>query len=132
MVASWFDPVRRPKSRTPFPVTPDTVPSSATWLDDETRADIHAGDQRALLRAIGTLAGAWMRTAGTSPDCRRLVTCSETAGCLRNPTPTTPVQRAFLAAGCDVLDLLALSPEGRQAIHDLGFEPIAHHAKRKR
>jgi len=133
MVQSWFDPVRRPKSRTDTPTTPNTAPpAAAAWLDNDTRASILAGDPSAMLRAMTSLAGKWMRAAGAHPSFYPLISRSDIAGCHRNPAPTDPVQRAFLAAGCDVLDLLSLSPEGLQAIHDLGFEPIAHHAERKR
>jgi len=111
----------------------DTHNPAASWLNDETRANIQADDTQAMLRAVATLASAWIRTAGTHPACWPLVTHSEIAGCLRNraATPTDPVQRTFLAAGCDMLDLLALSPQGRQAIEQLGFKPVSQHAKAK-
>lgn len=31
---------------------------------------------------------------------------------------------ALLAAACDVVDLLCQSPDGRQALRDLGLEPV--------
>jgi len=42
---------------------------------------------------------------------------------MSSPLPE-PSYRAFLAVVRDLLDLLALSPEGRQVMHDLGFEPV--------
>jgi len=128
MVASWFDPVRRPKSRTS---TPDTAPpTAAAWFDHD-RGEMLAGDQQAMLRAIAQLAGKWMRAAGAHPSFHPLITHSDIAGCHRTPAPTDAVQRAFLAAGCDLLDVLSLSDQGLQALHDLGFRPITQHAERQ-
>lgn len=41
----------------------------------------------------------------------------------------TPEQRALIAVGTDLVDLLARSDEGRQALKDLRLEPVAEGAK---
>lgn len=38
----------------------------------------------------------------------------------------------LLSAACDVVDLLAQSPEGRQALRDLGLEPVLQHVEGER
>jgi len=103
------------------------------WLGDAVKAQIRAGDTQALLRAIATLASAWMNAAGVHPAAYRSVMRSEVAGCQRKSLSPPPdaAQRAFLAAGCDLLDVLALSHEGGQALRDLGFEPVPDSTERK-
>lgn len=49
---------------------------------------------------------------------------SQTQWALRNAE-----QRALLAAGCDLYDLLTHAPQGRQALQDLLAQPVSHDAK---
>jgi len=95
------------------------VPECA-WIGEELVAKVRMGDTQALLWAIVTLAGAWLRGSGVHPEHYQAVSRTDIAGCKheQHSPPPDAVQRAFWAAGCDLLDLLALSPEGQKTIQD--------------
>jgi len=94
------------------------------------------GQNQAVFLALANLAKVWMRNACVPPGIAARVTKSFLAGCvwhdIKAPEELSrpdAVQRAFLAAGCDLVETLALSPEGRQALRDLGFEPVSKDAE---
>jgi len=111
------------------------------WLGEELMADVKSGDHQAMLWAIGNLARALMDSAGFKPDDGRIATRRARLGhILRRTMPQSslgeatlelpePVRIAFLAAGCELLEILALSPGGRKALCDFGFQPIAQDAE---
>ncbi|MCO7641902.1 hypothetical protein NJI34_34600 [Pseudomonas sp. S 311-6] len=47
---------------------------------------------------------------------------------LRNEDMTTE-QRVALSVACDLRHILCATPEGRQALRDLGFDPLLQNAK---
>lgn len=65
------------------------------------------------------LANAWMEAAGAHLLFLR---------CLRSADLVTgedsPAKRALMAAARDLVELLAQTPEGRQALRDFGLEPV--------
>jgi len=100
---------------------PDRKPSNG-WIADEAKERIRTGDTQVLLRAIVMQAETWTRIANVPLEHHERVRHSHVAGGMRRPMslePPNEVQRAFLAAGCDLLDLMKLSPVGRQVIEDI-------------
>lgn len=84
---------------------------------------VRAGDQQALLEALLAFVSDWFLLSERSA---------------RYPTNATEVVRlgasvesGLLAAGCDLRDLLAKSPQGRQALCDFGFQPFLEHIEGK-
>ena len=104
--------------------------SVPTWIGRELAARIANGDEPALLRGLLVLAGHWMEKGGSHMKFRDRVCMADVAG----PMPhgrqqRTPEQRAFLAVGCDLLDLVRSSPQGRKALADFLAEPVPQEAK---
>ena len=67
-------------------------------------------------KALAALAGRWFEAAGFSiafPCLPSDIACEGAAA-----------SAGFLAAAVELRDLLAQSPQGRQALRDLGFEPV--------
>lgn len=75
-----------------------------------------------LPKALALMAGGWMRRAGWDISVRYQIQATDL---VRNDGKS--VEHALLAAACDVVDLLAQCPDGRQALRDLGLEPIFEH-----
>jgi len=77
-------------------------------------------------KQVARLAERWMRQCGMTLQMRdRLRMVDAAVG----RADMTPEQRGLLAAACDLYDMLAATPEGRQALLDLGFEPLPQHPK---
>ena len=85
---------------------------------DEVNPAIAAGDQAALLHALAATAAFWLHLGGCDVAHRKSLFA---VNCAVEPSPD---RRAILSAGCDLYDLLASSPQGRQALLDLRREPI--------
>lgn len=86
-------------------------------------AAVRAGSSTALLQAILALARLWMSQAGHP------IAVPVSASSVAVLEDTT--KAGLLAAGADLVSLLAQSPEGRQAIRDFGLEPILQHVERE-
>lgn len=78
-----------------------------------------AGSTPPLPAALALMARDWMQRGGWDIAWRHRVQATD----LVTGDAPTP-ERVLLAAACDLVDLLAESPDGRQALRDLGFEPI--------
>ena len=78
-------------------------------------AEVAAGDQAALLQALACLAALWFELAGSRIHMRPHVGAA-------NALPGGAA--ALLAPACDLYDLLALSPQGRQALLDFRHKPV--------
>lgn len=76
--------------------------------------------------SIARYAEGLARRAGHSLKLRHRIRMANVS--LRD-TKLTAEQRMGLAIACDLFDLLADSPDGRQALSDLGLQPISEHAK---
>ncbi|CAJ49060.1 putative phage protein [Bordetella avium 197N] len=99
----------------------DTTPAAA-GLGPASIAALQSGDQAAVYRVLWLLAGNWLERGGSFLKARHTISASMIAG-------RAPTQAAFLAAGCDLYDLLAQIPQGRQALHDLLAKPVTQEAK---
>jgi len=96
------------------------------WVGVALSQEVASGDPAALRRALLLLAKHWMEKGEASIRARDGVSMSDVSG----PTPLgspkrTAEQRAFLAAGCDLYDLVTSSAEGRKALADLGLQPLS-------
>lgn len=91
--------------------------SFPTWIGSALAPLIASGDEAALLRGLLVLAGHWMEKGGSHMRFRDRVCMVDVAGPMpRGRQQRTPEQRAFLAAGCDLFDLVTSSPQGRAAL----------------
>lgn len=84
---------------------------------------VRTGDQAALLEAVLAVVSAWFHASDRSG---------------RYPTSAAEIallgasaNAGLLAAGCDLRNLLAQSPDGRQALRDFGFQPFLEHIEGK-
>jgi len=93
-----------------------------------TAAKIAAGEQTALLTSLLFLAAHWMEQGGIPRFARDLAAMTDA---LPKGSTRSAEQRALLAAGCDLYDLLTHAPQGRQALQDLLAQPVAHDAEGK-
>ncbi len=94
-------------------------------LSSKTIAQIEQGDADTLISGIACLAAYWMQLGGYRLADRKEVGMTRAAAGHPDDDPqSTPEQRALLAAGCDLYDMLALHPQGRQALRKLGAEPF--------
>lgn len=85
-------------------------------------AGIHSGSERALIEGLVALLNQWSHVAGRSA--RYPVLGSDYL--------TLDGGKAGLfAAAVDLRDLLAKSPQGRQALRDFGFQPVLEHIEGK-
>lgn len=94
-------------------------------------ARIAAGEEAALLQALLAYARSWVESAGSRLEHREAISCVHVAADLRPKysAGSTPEQRALLAAGCDLFDLLAATPQGRKAIADFLGNPVFQETK---
>ena len=81
-----------------------------------------AGSVHPLPMALALMAQGWMRRAGWDISVRYQIQATDL---VRDDGKSA--NHALLAAACDVVDLLAQSPDGRQALRDLGLEPVFEH-----
>lgn len=77
---------------------------------------------------IAELADAWMRRSGSSLKDRRLISALDGAVGSKGLSVEECVLRA---AACDLYDALSASPDGRQALSDLGFKPLPENREGK-
>lgn len=89
----------------------------AAGLGAEQARAVAAGDEGALLQSLWFLVRAWLRAGGSCLEARPALSASVSVA---RPAE----ERVFLAAGCDLYDLLMLSPQGREAVLKLGLEPL--------
>ena len=101
--------VKATVSRVDFAFSPDT------------RRRAEAGDVDALFTALAATAAQWLQAAGYS---HRLLLPSA-AQCVALPAG----QAAFAAAALDLVALLRLSAQGREALRDLRCEPLGEQAE---
>lgn len=76
-----------------------------------------SGDTDALLRCLWFLARKWFSSGGSMLPARDAISMTKLV-------ERSPEQRAFLAAGCDLYDVLISSPQGREALLNLGLQPV--------
>lgn len=75
---------------------------------------------------IAKLAESWIERCGVPLSSRYRLGALDLAVGQKG---STEGERALLAAACDLIDTLAASPEGRQALRDLGFDPLLQNTK---
>lgn len=85
------------------------------------RERIEAGDQQALLRGLAATAALWFQLGGSDIALRPQIGCVHSTG--------GDATDAILAAACDLYDLLALSPQGREALLHFRDQPVLEQAK---
>lgn len=86
---------------------------------------LEAGDIGTLIMSLACFARHWLKISGFPIQALNAISFSDIAANNNsNPINTTPEQRAFLAAGCDLIKLLNLTPQGRQAILHLFGQPV--------
>lgn len=92
------------------------MPSNIT-LGSTLRTNLAAGDQAALLSALAGLASHWLRESGVphSISDPPLATAAHLL--------SDPARGALLSAGLDLLNILSLSPQGREAVENFGRRP---------
>lgn len=98
------------------------VISSALMVNAEALA---SGDPHALAAAAASMAADWFGR------CESSVAFRGQFAVVGVVMQTDPQRRALLAAACDLVDLLGKTPQGRQALSDLGFEPFLEHVERE-
>lgn len=77
---------------------------------------LESGNREALLRCLWHLCHAWLEAGGFGVSERNFISSSKLMG-------VSADCRATVAAGCDLYDLLWSTPQGRQALLDLGQKP---------
>lgn len=84
-------------------------------------AAIRAGSDRALLDGAIALLMCWFHSCGHS--------ARHQGGAMEVALHGDSAKGGLLAAGIDLRQLLAQSPQGRQALRDFGFEPFLEHVE---
>lgn len=101
-------------------------------MGPDTADKIAADEQGALMTALLCLAAHWMEQGGMPRFGRSLAAMTDALSTESNRfAPCSAEQRALLAAGCDLHDLLVHSPQGRQALEDLLAKEVSYHAEGK-
>lgn len=81
---------------------------------------LESGDIETLLSHLVSFSRRWLEISGVPVQAWGGMCFSDVAASdLTREPQKTPEQRAFLAAGCDLLNLLSLTPKGREAIRHL-------------
>lgn len=83
-------------------------------------------EQNNIYRQIAKLSEWWMRRCGSTLQMRNRLRMIDAA---IERSGMTPEQRVLLAAACDLYDILAATPEGRQALTELGCQPFSQDSK---
>lgn len=78
---------------------------------------VQAGDIAAMYRALACTAAQWLLACGRSIELRDRLTRAECLG--RNDATG-----GLLAAALDLIDVLELSPQGREALANLRRQPV--------
>lgn len=101
-------------------------------LNEADQSKLGSGDLEFLVAVLTRFAESWMEISGCPAQAWASVAHTDVAADRINAfNSTTPEQRAFLAAGCDLLGLLTLTPQGREAFNNLISDPLSQDAKRK-
>jgi len=93
-------------------------------MSPETICALRDGEIDRLLQMLWLLAGQWLKQGGGDLLFRNAVSSSQIAG-------SESAKAAFLAAGCDLYDLLAQVPQAREALLCLSTERISTRSKRE-
>ena len=97
-----------PLDKRPFGITPDEL------------KQLESGDIETLLSLLVSFSRRWVEISGVPVQAWGSMCFSDVAANdLAREPQKTPEQRAFLAAGCDLLHLLSLTPKGREAVRHL-------------
>jgi len=83
---------------------------------------------RSSFAAIAQYAGGLADAAGVSLSSRSEFVMADAS--LRDGN-MSPEQRVMLAVACDLHDLLSKTAQGRQALSDLGFDPVPKDSERE-
>lgn len=83
-----------------------------------------AGSVHPLPLALALMAQGWMLRAGVDISWRYKIQATDLVH-----DDGKSANHALLAAACDVVDLLAQSPDGRQALRELGLDPLLQRAE---
>lgn len=89
-----------------------TAPGPQIPFGPVLRVEVEAGSESALHRALAATAATWIAQGGA--DWRFWQSLTPSLGCRMSPQ-----QAAVFHAGLELMQLLALSPQGRKAIADL-------------
>jgi hypothetical protein len=89
--------------------------------DSDALEKLRSGDAEALARAVAGCIRLWYAYAGT--DVLGHPAASHVAALSGTP------QAGLLAAANDLRDLLAQTPHGRQALRNLGLQPVLQHVE---
>lgn len=105
----------------------DRIPAgSIAGMGPDTIEALRSEDPQGLARALVFLAQTWIGIGGSHIRARHAISATAFAtGGIGDRQQKTPEQRAFLAAGCDLYDVLAASPLGHKALSDLILQPVA-------
>lgn len=87
-------------------------------MSPETINVLRSGGTDRLLQLLWMLAGQWLERGGSDLHFRNAVSASQIAG-------SESAKAAFLAAGCDLYDLLAQVPQAREALLGLSGEQLS-------
>lgn len=93
---------------------------------------LESGDTNTLIMILTCFAKSWVEISGYSAQTWESISLTNAAASSNSTLiKTTPEQRAFLAAGCDLFALLSLTPQGREALSHLFSQPFTQQAKCK-
>lgn len=87
-------------------------------MSPETINVLRNGGTDRLFQLLWMLAGQWLERGGSDLHFRNAVSASQIAG-------SESAKAAFLAAGCDLYDLLAQVPQAREALLGLSAEQLS-------
>lgn len=104
-------------------------PLQITWMGPEAADRLAEGDMDVLLHGLCALANEWTRAAGLDLAARDTVLLTRIAYARSIAGEKAPQQLALLAAGCDLVDLLRSTPQGREALRKFCLEPLGEQAK---
>ncbi|MEH3087694.1 MAG: hypothetical protein PGN26_14435 [Xylophilus ampelinus] len=107
----------------------NTALTPPSWAGVAATQRLMDGDQVELLRLLLLLSRRWMQAAGPLLQWRQRMAMTDALASEWNSRPRTTEQRALLAAGCDLFDLVASTPQGWQALLDLGFDVVQQEPK---
>jgi len=99
-------------------------------LSPEILLSVQSGHPNSLVHALALLARGWFIAAGLRMEWRAKIGATFlVAGTAQCAKPLSSEHRALLAAACDLHDVLAHSPDGREALLNLALQPVAEHTE---